>query len=350
MRALERKLDVLASETGFSGVVRVDHGERVEVAKAYGLAHRGYEIPNELDTRFGIASGTKGLTALAVVSLVEDGTLELSTTARSLLGEDLPLIGDDVTVEHLLSHRSGIGDYFDEEVLDDAEAYVLPVPVHELATTEQYLAVLDGFPPKFPPGEDFAYCNGGYVVLALLAERASGVPFHELVRERVCEPADMVDTAFLRSDELPRRAALGYLASGDGARTNVFHLPVRGTGDGGIYTTAADIRSLWVAFFAGRIVSEDWVREMVRPRSDAPSESKRYGLGFWLHASTDAVILEGMDAGVSFRSVHDPGPDLTHTVVSNTTDGAWPVARLLAERVGVATGRDEFESRAATDT
>ena len=101
----------------------------------------------------------------------------------------------------------------------------MPVPVHELATTEQYLAVLDGHPTKFPPGERFAYCNGGYVVLALIAERASGVPFHELVRRRVCEPAGMDDTEFLRSDELPGRAALGYLTVDGVSRTNVFHLP-----------------------------------------------------------------------------------------------------------------------------
>ena len=109
---------------------------------------------------------------------------------------------------------------------------------------------------------------------------------------------------------------------------------MRGSGDGGIYTTVADIRSFWTAFFAGRIVSPDWVREMVRPRSDVPSESMRYGLGFWLHQSTEVVILEGMDAGVSFRSTHDPRSDLTWTVVSNTTDGAWPVARYLRERFG----------------
>jgi hypothetical protein len=65
-----------------------------------------------------------------------------------------------------------------------------------------------------------------------------------------------------------------------------------------------------------------------------PSERKTYGLGFWLHPSSGAVILEGMDAGVSFRSVHDPRSDLTHTVISNTTDGAWPLARLLAESLG----------------
>ena len=61
----------------------------------------------------------------------------------------------------------------------------MPIPVHELAATEGYLAVLDGYPTVFPAGERFAYCNGGYVVLALIAERASGTPFHDLVRERV---------------------------------------------------------------------------------------------------------------------------------------------------------------------
>ena len=333
MSALEPELDRIAWEGAFSGVVRIDRGEQVELAKAYGLAHRGYELPNEVDTRFAIASGAKGLTALAVVSLIEDGVLDLSTAARLLLGPDLPLIGDDVTVEQLLAHRSGIGDYLDEDTDVDLADYLMPVPVHELAETEQYLAVLDGHPTKFPAGERFSYCNGGYVVLALIAERASGVPFHDLVRQRVCEPAGMGDTEFLRSDELPGRTALGYLEIDGAWRTNVFHLPVRGTGDGGVYTTVADVRSLWTAFFAGRIVSAEWVSEMVRPRSDPPDEPNRYGLGFWLHATTDAVILVGSDAGVSFRSVHDPHLDLTHTVISNMTSGAWPIARFLDERL-----------------
>jgi CubicO group peptidase (beta-lactamase class C family) len=205
----------------------------------------------------------------------------------------------------------------------------MPVPVHELATTEDYLAVLDGRTSKFGPGQRFAYCNAGYVVLAIIAERASGVPFHELVEQRVCRRAGLTDTAFLRSDELPARTALGYVEVGGTWRSNVFHLPVRGTGDGGIYSTAADMSSFWRAYFAGRIVSTDWVSEMVRPRSDAPDHSRRYGLGFWLHASSDAALLEGYDAGVSFRSVHDPRAHVTVTVISNTNDGAWPIARYL---------------------
>ncbi len=270
MHPLEREID----STGFSGVVRIDRGGDVELATAYGLAHRGHEIPNTVDTRFATASATKGFTAVTVASLVEEGALELSTTARSVLGPDLPLIRDDVTIEHLLSHRSGIGDYLDENAGLDLADYLMPVPVHELATTEQFLAVLDGYDTAFPPGERFAYNNGGYVVLALIAERTSGVPFHELVHRRVCEPAGMTDTEFLRSDELPGRVALGYLEIDGTWRTNVFHLPVRGNGDGGIYTTAADVSAFWNALFAGKIVPRGTVEELVRPRSDVPDEGE----------------------------------------------------------------------------
>ncbi|MGI8514267.1 MAG: serine hydrolase domain-containing protein [Acidimicrobiia bacterium] len=148
--------------------------------------------------------------------------------------------------------------------------------------------------------------------------------------KRVCEPAGMGDTSFLRSDELPGRTAVGYLDS-DGPRSNIFHLPVRGSGDGGIHTTLADVHSLWRSLLAGEIVPKKWVTEMLRPRSQSSEDAERYGLGFWLHASTDAAMLEGMDTGVFFRTVHDPGKAITHTVISNTTDGAWPVTELLEQ-------------------
>ena len=193
MEEVGRAIDEAAAESAFSGAVRVDRGGDV-LAKAFGLASRASQTANEVDTRFATASGTKGLTALAVMSLVEEGTLELESPVRPLLGSDLPLIDDDVTLEHLLSHRSGIGDYLDEDQELDLDDYLMPVPVHELATTEDFLAVLDGHEPKFAPGEGFSYCNGGYVVLALVAERASGTPFPDLVAERVCGPAGMRDT------------------------------------------------------------------------------------------------------------------------------------------------------------
>ena len=134
----------------------------------------------------------------------------------------------------------------------------MPVPVQELASTEDYLSVLAGHRQAFAPGERFAYNDGAFVVLALIAERVSGIPFERLVQERVCAPAGMPDTAFLRADEPAGRTALGYLDA-HGLRTNVLHLPVVGSGDGGISSTAADIRAFWVALFSGRIVSLDRV-------------------------------------------------------------------------------------------
>ncbi len=321
-------VDGIAADVGLSGLIRVDLDGSLAVQRAYGLAHRGLGVPTTVDTQFAIASGSKGLTALAVMSLVERGELGLDTTARSVLGTDLPLIDDRVTVEQLLAHRSGIGDYLDEDEVADSNDYVLTVPVHELATTEQFLAVLDGHPMKYEPGERFNYCNGGYMVLALLAERASGVQFHDLVDQRVCRPAGMTDTSFLRSDELPGRAAVGYLDD-EGLRTNVLHLPVRGNGDGGIYTTAADVHALWGALFAGRIVSPDTVAEMVRSRSEVPEMSMSYGLGFWLDDATGTVSLLGGDAGVGFVSTHHRGNRFTSTVLCNQTRGAWPVSQRL---------------------
>ena len=335
MQALEAALDGEAERTAFSGVVRVDRRGVAELAKACGLADRAHGIPNTVDTRFMLASVAKGFTALAVMSLVADGTLLPSTTARTVLGGDLPLIADDVTVEHLLAHRSGIGDYLDEDERDDINSYTLPVPVHRLDTTERYLEVLDGFPTVSRADERFSYNNAGYVVLALIAERASGVGYHELVRRRVTEPAGLADTGFWRTDELPGDHAIAYLHAA-GPRSNALHLPVLGTGDGGISSTAADLATFWRALFAGRVVPAELLAEMTRPRSDWPEEQRRYGLGFHVHRTSDAVWLEGYDAGVSVCTTHDPASGITHSVIANWSDGAWPMLSVLDEHLGTA--------------
>jgi CubicO group peptidase (beta-lactamase class C family) len=111
----------------------------------------------------------------------------------------------------------------------------------------------------------------------------------------------------------------------------VLHLPERGSGDGGVYTTAADIASFWSAFIGGRIVSMETVETMVRPHSEAPEHARRYGLGFWLHLTNDTVLLEGYDAGATFRSCHSPSRSITWSVLSNTSNGAWPVVRRIEE-------------------
>jgi len=332
MTAIDVDVDAAARASGFSGVVRVDRAGSVITAAAYGLADRRCVTAVELSTRFGLASGTKLFTALTVMSLIESRELQLDTPVRGPLGTDLPLIGDDVTVEQLLSHRSGIGDYLDESLFDDIRDFELPVPAQRLWSTEQYIPILDGHPRVAAPGAEFDYNNGGYVVLALIAERTTGRSFDVLVRERVCDPAGLEETGFLRSDELPHSAALGYLDA-EGLRTNVFHLPVFGSGDGGIYSTVADIAALWRAFVDGRVVSPELVGQMLTPRRGSGPDVLEYGLGVWLHRDGEVLEIHGYDAGVSFYSLHHPASATTCTAISNTGEGTLALEELLERRV-----------------
>ena len=332
MEITAETLDEAVAKHAFTGVLTVDVGSRRILERSEGFSHRALAVANTPATRFAIGSGSKGFTALGVMRLVEEGVLRLDKPVRTLLGDDLPLIDDAVTVEHLLTHTSGIGDYLDEEADWEAEDYVLPVPVHTLATAEDFVPIVDGFPQKFPPGEKFSYCNGGYIVLAVIIERAQGRIFQDFIESEVCDRAGLTKTRFLRSDDLPGDAALGYLFD-SGNRTNVLHLPVRGNGDGGIYTTADELLAFWVSALRRphRLPAES-LAEMIRPRSDVPEEDMRYGMGLPARHQP-GVMLEGYDAGVSFRTLHDPATATTVSVLGNSSEGAWPVIFTLKDAI-----------------
>lgn len=321
----------IADERGLSLVATVDvDGARiVEVVR--GEADRRCGVPITPATRFALASGTKTFTAVTVMSLVADGTIGFDEPVRRHLGDDLPLIDDRVTVEHLLAHWSGIGDYLDKEAMEGHADYVMQVPLHRLHSPESYLQALDGFPQVAEPGAGFVYNNGGYVVLALVAERAAGRPYAELVEERAIAPAGLRSTTFERADELPPDVAIGYLEL-TGLRTNALHIPLIGVGDGGLTSTVDDVDRWWRAFFSGALVPLDLVTRMVEPRSTS-DWGPRYGLGLWLDSSGPVAMLEGADAGISFRSLHDPTTRTTATVMSNASLGAWPVAELFLEQM-----------------
>ena len=146
----------------------------------------------------------------------------------------------------------------------------------------------------------------------------------------MCAPAGLTGTAFLRSDELPAKAALGYLFD-DGTAPTCCTCPSAVTGDGGVYFCVDDLRTFWQAFLSGRIVGPELVQTMITPRFEAPEEGLRYGLGCWLHASGPAVLIEGYDAGVSMRSIHDPasrraGPRRRCWPTPPRVPGVWPAS------------------------
>ncbi len=326
---LAAALDHAASQGRFSGVVRVDDADGVVLERGYGHADRGRGIPNTPGTRFGVASVAKGFTALAVGSLIDEGRLSLDTPVRPVLGDDLPLVDDAVTVGHLLSHTSGIGDYLDESADGAITDYVMPVPVHTMDGTEAYLPALAGHAQVFAPGTRFAYNNSGFVVLALVAERVARMPFADLVTERVLGPAGMTRSGYPRTDEPADDLACGYLAA-DGLRTNVLHLPVVGSGDGGLVTTTADLAAFWAALTAGRIVSPATTALLTTPATTDDGTVLGYGRGFWIGRESGHVWLEGYDAGISAKTWYDPASGVTASVIANWSDGAWPVLRAAA--------------------
>lgn len=320
----ESDLETLAASIGFSGVVRLDRAGGPTHAFASGFADRRNGVANTLGTRFATASATKGFTALTIVSMAESGDLELSDTVSSLLGPTLPHVDAAVTVEHLLGHTSGVGDYLDEEALGDIDDHVLGVSAHTLERPSDYLELLNQHRQVSAPGARFAYNNSGYVMLALIIEHLAG-SFHDAVRERVLDRVGMARSGFFRSDDLPPDAAVGYLEDG---RTNGFHLPVVGGGDGGIYLDLTDVDAFWSAFSAGSIVAPSHVDAMTQVRHVLDGE-RAYGLGFWLSPDGQTVWLEGMDAGVSFQSaLHRPTGN-RYTVMANTSSGAWPLVKEL---------------------
>jgi CubicO group peptidase (beta-lactamase class C family) len=312
-----------AARAGFTGVVRVDVGDNIVHCSAHGMADRAHSIPNTIDTRFAGASALKSCTALTVMSLVQDGLLGLDTPVRSILTERALFVEPAVTVEHLLSHRSGIGEYCHEVGARTADP-----PQCSIEHPVAILPLMANTPPLAAPGAEFRYNNAGYVLLALIAETVTGTPFTELVDRHVLTPAGMSQSAILSYDELAGDVAIGYLER-TGLRTNVHAVPNRGVGDGGLFTTAADVSRFWRALDAGRLVDIDTVKLMTTAHGRTPRGTP-YGLGFWLDPTTDAVTIEGYDMGISFRSVHRRSTNVTWTVASNWTDGAWPLADELA--------------------
>ncbi|HMR21775.1 MAG TPA: serine hydrolase domain-containing protein [Micropruina sp.] len=317
-------LVAVATENHFTGAVRVETGEECLFEAAFGMADRAHGIPNTPQTRFGMASGSKTFTALAVLSLVADGVMALDDPVRRWLGEDLPQLDDAVTLRQLLSHTSGVGEYLDDDA--EGDVYLLPGSMHTYTSPEDFVALLD-LPMLAAPGSRFEYNNGGFVLLGLAAQRASGTRYQDLVRERVLRPAGLEHTDFLRSDELPGSAALGYLYP-DSLRTNVFHLPIEGSGDGGAYTTVGDARRFWLALAAGAIVPIELVEQMTTPGSPHDPDWP-YGLGLWLPTPGGVWAMVGADAGVEMKSEHVPALDLTWTVIANETEKAWPLMRHL---------------------
>jgi CubicO group peptidase (beta-lactamase class C family) len=327
---LKRSVDKSIDEHAFSGVVSIRRGDVVLYEGAAGYAERSNQIANTPETRFGIASGTKFLTALAIGKLIDAQKLSLSTRLTDCVALDFPRYAPQITIRHLLTHTSGIPDYFDEEKVADFENFAVSIPWHALKGPRDYLAVFPDEAMKFTPGERFCYSNGGYILLGVVIEELTGLRYQDFVQREIFQAIGMSRSGFFALNRLPEKTALGYVKDEAGWRTNVFDLPIVGASDGGAFTTVQDIATLWRAFWAGEILSDALVNLFTEPSVKVDGKPTYYGHGLWIREDEGRgreVSMSGCDAGVSFKSSVNRGDGLQVTVISNTTHGAWPVLR-----------------------
>jgi len=329
---LRNRLDAAIEEHDFSGVVRISHAGKAIYECATGYADRANSVPNNMETRFGIASGTKLFTALAIGKLIETGKVTLGTRLKDIIDLGFPQYSEEIAIQHLLTHTSGIPDYYDEEKISDFDGFTVAVPWSELRGPRDYLAVFPDEPMKFTPGERFSYSNGGYTTLGIVIEEICGRSYRDFVESEIFEPAGMSRSGYFAMNKLPGNTAFGYVEEIDGWRTNIYDLPIIGASDGGAFTTVEDMTRLWDAFWAHRILPEEIVNIFTKLYSSVETEGKDiyYGHGIWIYDNgrgTSEEYVEGCDAGVSFRSGRNRGSDLEVTVISNTTSGVWPILR-----------------------
>ena len=298
--------------------------------KAVGYADRSNGIPNTLETRFGIASGTKFFTALALGKLITAQKLDFSTKLKDCVDLPFPRYSPDITIRHLLTHTSGIPDYFDEEKITDFDNFHLAIPWYALKGPKDYLPLFPDEPMKFPPGERFSYSNGGYILLGMVIEELTERKYQDFVEQAIFKAIGMNRSGYFALNKLPPKTALGYVGQDEGWRTNIYNLPIIGASDGGAFTTVEDIATLWKAFWRNEIIPKELVEIYAQPyiSTTSASETLSYGHGLWIMEGVDGnrqEYITGSDAGVSFRSSVDRGKGLQVTVISNTSHGVWPV-------------------------
>ncbi len=324
--------DQFVASTHFSGVINISYHGASTFQKAYGYADRARRYCNKCNTRFGIASGTKFLTALGIGKLIDSGDLSLSTKALDIIPYHFPTYHQNITIDQLLNHTSGIPDYYDEELVANFDQFQVAIPWTELEEPIQYFEVFPQTPMKFMPGARFSYCNSGYIMLAAIIAQLSATKYTKFIEREIFLKQGMLDSGFYPLNHLPANTALGYIDSNDNWRTNVYDLPIVGGGDGGAFTTLTDLDLLWDAFFARDVLSAE-LTEHILNNQVLVKENQSYSYGMWIDEYNGYTIrsMEGCDAGVSFQSASILDDSLRYTVISNTTNGVWPITRKIKE-------------------
>ena len=253
VRAATSYLDSLVSNGEFSGVVLLARRGKPLFERAYGLADRDRRVPNRINTKFNIGSINKSFTKIAITQLANAGKLSLKDPIAKFLPQyPNKEAAQKVTIQHLLDMSSGIGDFFGDRYG--------ATPKEKLRTLKDYLPLFADKPLEFEPGSKRRYSNGGYVVLGLIIERASGLDYYDYVRENIYKRAGMLETESYEKDRNIPGLAVGYTreeGKDSKLQSNYATLPGRGSSAGGGYSTVHDLLKFINALKDRKLISTE---------------------------------------------------------------------------------------------
>ena len=282
---------------------------RVAWARAYGLADVEAGVPATTQTNYRLAAVSKPFTAMAVLLLVHEGRLRLDDRLLDLIPE-FPAYGAEIRIRHLLAHTSGLLDY----------EGLMPPGARKQVHDADVLALLAGREATyFPPGTRFRYSNSGYAVLAVVVERVAGVPYGRFLRERIFLPLRMKGTvANERRQEIAHRA-WGYTprppAEGGGFARSDQSPTSAVLGDGGIYSSIADLVRWDAALSGDSFLPQALIREAFTPAVLPDGTATHYGYG-WIVDSFQGILRVRHDGWTGgFRSALERYPDRARTII-----------------------------------
>jgi D-alanyl-D-alanine carboxypeptidase len=275
--ALAAKIDAVMAETykpgepGAAIIVRKDG--RTVLRKGYGMADLELGIPIAPDMVFRLGSITKQFTAVSILMLAQDGMLGLQDEITRFLPE-YPTQGRTITVEHLLTHTSGIQSYTDLPEW-------LPLWRNDMTLTE-LIDLFKDKPMQFEPGARWAYNNSGYILLGAIIEKVSGRTYEQFVNERIFKPMGMASSFYGSAERVIPRRIPGY-QKGRGGFVNAPYLSMTQPYAAGSLLSTVDDLAVWSdAVFSGKLVKKEWLAKAFTPYKLAGGESTGYGYGWFI--------------------------------------------------------------------
>ena len=337
----------------FSGVALVWSDSAPRFTYAGGIAHRGHQVPITNETRFGVASVTKMVTATAALRLVDRGVLRLDQPVTEVLPPEhrTRALTPEHTLHHLLSHTSGLPNYHHDaaQTWDSFVGALDRIPGSKALRPADLLPLFADLPAVRAPGEKYEYADANFILAGLVMEAATGRSFYEVATEEVLRPAGMADTGFQQLDQDPPRYATGYLHADDPPdtwRSNVFSLTGKGMPDGGMITTARDLALLIDELVGGRLLPPPLLAAMMTPQTPPSTNVEHYGYGLELVVENGVVTIlghGGADPGVSTMVGHHLAAATTIVVLCNQDRGSWAAALRLTKELGLSDPRDVAE-------